>query len=332
MPALGALEATAVRQLFEQHGPRVYRRALRILGNAADAEEALQEVFIRVMRGAEGFESRSEITTWLYRITTNYCLNMVRSERRAHGLLALGGLRGQTVAGEGMTPQLVLGYSLDFPWSTAGVRLRGARAESEAVDGTSRGKHDELGLGFAFSRVTELRWFSAGFGVTLEGVYHHQTREGSDQHITRCPTASASAPSPRWSATSWRARRCVSRAGRSRCCIARPRSRRARGGRAGRQRADHGAHLLGCCRRGVAPVSLFPRVLALVLVLEGLGASGDPLVDEEFRGTLSTFLRGRATVEGEPNSTDGGPLKRAPQWRLRRYDCGQSPTAGGPRV
>ena len=84
---VGALDAKAVRQLFEQHGPMVYRRALRILGNAADAEEALQEVFIRVMRGAEGFESRSEITTWLYRITTNYCLNMVRDSKRRRELL-----------------------------------------------------------------------------------------------------------------------------------------------------------------------------------------------------------------------------------------------------
>jgi hypothetical protein len=107
------------------------------------------------------------------------------SERRAHGLFALGGMRGQTLAGEGITPQLVLGYSLDFPWSTAGVRVRGTRARSEAIDGTSRGNHDELGLGLAFSRVTDLRWFSAGFGVTLEGVYHHQTREGADQRTTR---------------------------------------------------------------------------------------------------------------------------------------------------
>jgi RNA polymerase sigma factor (sigma-70 family) len=84
---VGAFDARAVRQLFEQHGPMVYRRALRILGNSADAEEALQEVFMRVLRGAEGFENRSEVTTWLYRITTNYCLNMVRDGKRRRELL-----------------------------------------------------------------------------------------------------------------------------------------------------------------------------------------------------------------------------------------------------
>ena len=84
----GTLDAKGLRQLFERHGPLVYRRALRILGNSADAEEATQEVFVRVMRGADGFEERSQVTTWLYRITTNYCLNLVRDRKRQHELLA----------------------------------------------------------------------------------------------------------------------------------------------------------------------------------------------------------------------------------------------------
>jgi RNA polymerase sigma-70 factor (ECF subfamily) len=76
-----------LRKLFEQHGPVVYRRALRILGNPADAEEATQEVFMRVIRCAESFEERSQVTTWLYRITTNYCLNLVRDRKRQRELL-----------------------------------------------------------------------------------------------------------------------------------------------------------------------------------------------------------------------------------------------------
>src|SRR4051812_30294696 len=82
-----ALDAATVRRLFREHGPMVYRRALRILGNAADAEEALQEVFVRVLRGGEGFEQRSQVTTWLYRITTNYCLNFLRDNKRRRELL-----------------------------------------------------------------------------------------------------------------------------------------------------------------------------------------------------------------------------------------------------
>jgi RNA polymerase sigma-70 factor (ECF subfamily) len=68
--------------LFDQHGPRVYRRALRLLGNPADAEEATQEIFIRAFRSAEGFRHQSQITTWLYQITTHYCLNLIRDRTR----------------------------------------------------------------------------------------------------------------------------------------------------------------------------------------------------------------------------------------------------------
>jgi RNA polymerase sigma-70 factor (ECF subfamily) len=75
-------------QLFKQHGPLVYRRALRLLGNAADAEEATQDIFIRAMKGADGFEQRSQTTTWLYQITTNHYLNVLRDRSRRAALRA----------------------------------------------------------------------------------------------------------------------------------------------------------------------------------------------------------------------------------------------------
>jgi RNA polymerase sigma-70 factor (ECF subfamily) len=83
---LSRVDSQAIAQLFQQHGPRVYRRALRLLGNPADAEEATQEIFIRVVKGAEGFQAQSQITTWLYQITTNYCLNWLRDHGRRREL------------------------------------------------------------------------------------------------------------------------------------------------------------------------------------------------------------------------------------------------------
>lgn len=71
-----------ISQLFETHGPHVHRRAQRLLGNASDAEEATQEIFIRIIRGASDFRHQSQLTTWLYQITTNYCLNLLRDRRR----------------------------------------------------------------------------------------------------------------------------------------------------------------------------------------------------------------------------------------------------------
>jgi RNA polymerase sigma-70 factor, ECF subfamily len=66
-----------------------YRRELtgycyRMLGSVYDAEDAVQEAMVRGWRGIEGFEGRSAVRSWLYRIATNVCLDMLRgSQRRA---------------------------------------------------------------------------------------------------------------------------------------------------------------------------------------------------------------------------------------------------------
>ena len=82
MDAVSRFDSRDIAQLFERHGPRVYRRALRLLGNPGDAEEATQEIFLRVFRAASGFREQSQMTTWLYQITTNYCLNLIRDRSR----------------------------------------------------------------------------------------------------------------------------------------------------------------------------------------------------------------------------------------------------------
>ena len=64
----------------------VFRRARALLGNDADAQEAAQEVFIRWLQGIDGFQERALLSTWLYRITTNYCLNRIRDARRRREL------------------------------------------------------------------------------------------------------------------------------------------------------------------------------------------------------------------------------------------------------
>jgi len=75
-----------VGELFRLHGAMVYRRAFRLLGRKEDADEATQEVFIRVMRSMSEFEGRSSVTTWLYQVTTNYCLNLIRDRGRRRQL------------------------------------------------------------------------------------------------------------------------------------------------------------------------------------------------------------------------------------------------------
>ena len=54
----------------------------RILGSVQDAEDVLQETLVAAWRGLSGFEERSSVRTWLYRIATNRCLNALRASAR----------------------------------------------------------------------------------------------------------------------------------------------------------------------------------------------------------------------------------------------------------
>jgi len=64
--------------LVDKYQNRVYNQAYRMLGNSEDAEEAAQDVFIRIYRSIHKFRSESKITTWIYRITSNVCINRLR--------------------------------------------------------------------------------------------------------------------------------------------------------------------------------------------------------------------------------------------------------------
>jgi len=74
-------DVEAFRLLVKEHSGLVYRVALRILG-AEDAQDASQEVWIRVWRNIKNFRGDSAFSTWLYRITINTCLSVRRKESR----------------------------------------------------------------------------------------------------------------------------------------------------------------------------------------------------------------------------------------------------------
>jgi len=71
----------AFDELVRRHEDRVYNMALRMLGNADDALDLAQEVFLSAYRALAGFESKALFSTWLYRVTVNRCRDEMR--RRA---------------------------------------------------------------------------------------------------------------------------------------------------------------------------------------------------------------------------------------------------------
>lgn len=74
-------ETSALREAYERHGERVQRLCLRLLGRPADAEDAAQEVFLKLFERAGSFDGRARFSTWLHRLTVNHCLQRMERER-----------------------------------------------------------------------------------------------------------------------------------------------------------------------------------------------------------------------------------------------------------
>jgi RNA polymerase sigma-70 factor (ECF subfamily) len=60
----------------------MYRLAYRLTGNAEDAQDVVQETFLRAYRHRERYDSRGQVSTWLYRIAANYATDLLRRRRR----------------------------------------------------------------------------------------------------------------------------------------------------------------------------------------------------------------------------------------------------------
>ena len=77
-------DSDAFRALVDTHSRSVFRLAFRMTGNQQDAEDVVQESFLRAYRQLGRFESRANFGTWLYRIVSNCSVDLMRSKQARH--------------------------------------------------------------------------------------------------------------------------------------------------------------------------------------------------------------------------------------------------------
>src|SRR5580765_5975989 len=79
-------ESAGLQQLFAAHHDRIFRTAYRVTGNASDAEDVLQTVFLRVARGQESAESAENAEAYFSRAAINASLDLLRSRKRSRAV------------------------------------------------------------------------------------------------------------------------------------------------------------------------------------------------------------------------------------------------------
>ena len=111
-------DAPTFEGLFEAHRRELTAHCYRMLGSIHDAEDVVQETYVRAWRSYDGFQGRSSVRTWLYQIATNRCLSELAKNGR----------------------RLVLPSGLGNPESDPGVQLAVAGPEVNWLEPAPDGK------------------------------------------------------------------------------------------------------------------------------------------------------------------------------------------------
>jgi len=89
-PHSGTAQSAIDPEALERYRRELNGLCYRMLGSAFEAEDAVQETMLRAMRAAQTFEGRSSLRSWLYRIATNVCTDMLRGRARRASPIGLG--------------------------------------------------------------------------------------------------------------------------------------------------------------------------------------------------------------------------------------------------
>jgi RNA polymerase sigma-70 factor (ECF subfamily) len=130
---------SAAARLYRDFGPAVYRRCLRLLRDREEAQDATQEVFVRLVRNMSRLEDRGDPLPWIYRVTTNHCLNVLRNSGR-HGedvlpvdLAADGRSAAEALPDRRLAQELLGRFDEDTQAVVVGVYVDGMEREEVAT-------------------------------------------------------------------------------------------------------------------------------------------------------------------------------------------------------
>lgn len=82
-------DEAAFEELIRQYEKKVYTLCFRMCGNSEDAEEAAQDAFLALWRGIDRFRQESSLSTWIYRLATNACIDTLRRRKKQSGCVSL---------------------------------------------------------------------------------------------------------------------------------------------------------------------------------------------------------------------------------------------------
>ena len=82
-------DEAAFEELIRQYEKKVYTLCFRMCGNSEDTEEAAQDAFLALWRGIDRFRQESSLSTWIYRLATNACIDTLRRRKKQSGSVSL---------------------------------------------------------------------------------------------------------------------------------------------------------------------------------------------------------------------------------------------------
>lgn len=101
-------------QLYRKYAGKVYGKCLSILRNEDEAKDAVQDIFVKIMLNLGNFGEKSQFSTWIYSITYNFCIDLIRKRKKEKTLFGDDMERAPDVAEEDVPDEFMLEMDVKY--------------------------------------------------------------------------------------------------------------------------------------------------------------------------------------------------------------------------